>query len=223
MRRTFTNQLRLLERYPEHRFVCSQAVQYQWMKDGYPDVFEQIREQVRSERWEPVGGMWVEPDTNVPSGESLVRQLVFGKRFFAEEFGSSRTNCGFRTSSATRPPCPRSRVGRASPHSSPRRCHRTTPTSSPHVVLVEGHDGSRLLAHFPPANTYNGDFSAGEVAAGQERGLGPSGAALNLYPFGYGDGGGGPNHTMIERFRRVADLEDLPRTEIGSVAGFLLG
>ena len=85
--RTFSNQLRLLERYPEHRFVCSQAAQYQWMKDGYPDLYEQIVEQVRSERWEPVGGMWVEPDTNVPSGESLVRQLVYGKRFFAEEFG----------------------------------------------------------------------------------------------------------------------------------------
>ena len=85
--RTFSNQLRLLERYPEHHFVCSQAVQYQWMKDEYPEVFEQIVEQVRSDRWEPVGGMWVEPDTNVPSGESLVRQLVYGKRFFAEEFG----------------------------------------------------------------------------------------------------------------------------------------
>ena len=85
--RTFSNQLRLLERYPEHHFVCSQAVQYQWMKDGYPDLYEQIVEQVRSGRWEPVGGMWVEPDTNIPSGESLVRQLVYGKRFFAEAFG----------------------------------------------------------------------------------------------------------------------------------------
>ena len=85
----------------------------------------------------------------------------------------------------------------------------------------EGHDGSRLLAHFPPANTYNGDFSVGEVVAGQDRGLGPNGTALNLYPFGYGDGGGGPNHTMVERLRRMTDLDGLPRAEIGTVAGFL--
>ena len=85
----------------------------------------------------------------------------------------------------------------------------------------EGHDGSRLLAHFPPANTYNGDFSVGEVAVGQDRGLTPDGTALNLYPFGYGDGGGGPNHSMVERFRRMADLDSLPHVEIGSVADFL--
>lgn len=85
--RTFSNQLTLLEQYPEHRFVCSQAAQYQWIKDEYPEIFDRMKDQVAGGRWEPVGGMWVEPDTNVPSGESLVRQLVLGKRFFYEEFG----------------------------------------------------------------------------------------------------------------------------------------
>jgi len=72
---------------PEYRFTCSQAVQYQWMKDGYPALYERIKQRVKEGRWEPVGGMWVEADTNVPSGESLVRQLVHGKRFFLDEFG----------------------------------------------------------------------------------------------------------------------------------------
>ncbi len=85
--RTFANQLRLLEAYDEHRFVCSQAVQYQWIKEDYPQLYEQIAARVADGRWEPVGGMWVEPDTNMPSGESLVRQVVYGKRFFADEFG----------------------------------------------------------------------------------------------------------------------------------------
>ena len=220
--RTFSNQLRLLERYPEHHFVCSQAVQYQWMKDGYPDLFEQIAEQVRSGRWEPVGGMWVEPDTNVPSGESLVRQLVYGKRFFAEEFGVETHELwipdvfGY---SAALPQIARE-AGVTSLITQKMSWNDTNPF--PHTSFWwEGHDGSRLLAHFPPANTYNGDFSVGEVAAGQDRGLGPDGTALNLYPFGYGDGGGGPNHTMVERFRRMTDLDGLPRAEIGTVAGFL--
>jgi alpha-mannosidase len=220
--RTFSNQLRLLERYPEHHFVCSQAVQYQWMKDGYPQLYEQIGEQVRSGRWEPVGGMWVEPDTNVPSGESLVRQLVYGKRFFAEEFGVETHELwipdvfGY---SAALPQIARE-AGVTSFITQKMSWNDTNPF--PHTSFWwEGHDGSRLLAHFPPANTYNGDFSIGEVAAGQDRGPGPNGTALNLYPFGYGDGGGGPNHTMVERFRRMTDLDGLPRVEIGTVAGFL--
>ncbi len=220
--RTFSNQLRLLERYPEHRFVCSQAVQYQWMKDDYPTLFEQITDQVRSGRWEPVGGMWVEPDTNVPSGESLVRQLVHGKRFFAEEFGVETHELwipdvfGY---SAALPQIAR-QAGVTSLITQKMSWNDTN--TFPHTTFWwEGHDGSRLLAHFPPANTYNGNFSAGEVAAGQDRGVGNEGAALNLYPYGYGDGGGGPNHPMVERSRRMADLDGLPRVEIGTVGGFL--
>ncbi len=220
--RTFSNQLRLLERYPEHRFACSQAVQYQWMKDEYPDLFEQIGEQVRSGRWEPVGGMWVEPDTNVPSGESLVRQLVHGKRFFAEEFGVETHELwipdvfGY---SAALPQIARE-AGVTSLITQKMSWNDTN--RFPHTSFWwEGHDGSRLLAHFPPADTYNGDFSVVEVAAGQDRGVGPDGTALNLYPFGYGDGGGGPNHTMVERFRRMSDLDCLPRADIGTVGGFL--
>ncbi len=220
--RTFSNQLRLLERYPEHHFVCSQAVQYQWMKDGYPDLFEQIREQVRSERWEPVGGMWVEPDTNVPSGESLVRQLVHGKRFFAEEFGIETHELWIPDVFGYSAALPQIARGAGVTALVTQKMSWNDTNAFPHTSFWwEGHDGSRLLAHFPPANTYNGDFSLGEVAAGQDRGVGPDGTALNLYPFGYGDGGGGPNHTMIERFRRMADLEGLPRSEIGTVAGFL--
>ena len=148
--RTFSNQLRLLERYPEYHFACSQAVQYQWMKDGYPDLYEQIVEQVRSERWEPVGGMWVEPDTNIPSGESLVRQLVYGKRFFAEEFGVETHELwipdvfGY---SAALPQIARE-AGVTSFITQKMSWNDTNPF--PHTSFWwEGHDGSRLLAHFP--------------------------------------------------------------------------
>ena len=220
--RTFSNQLRLLERYPEHRFVCSQAVQYQWMKDEYPDLFEQIRERVRSGRWEPVGGMWVEPDTNVPSGESLVRQLVHGKRFFAEEFGVETHELWIPDVFGYSAALPQVARGAGVTSFITQKMSWNDTNRFPHTSFWwEGHDGSRLLAHFPPADTYNGDFSVGEVAAGAESGVGPNGTALSLYPFGYGDGGGGPNHTMVERFRRMTDLDGLPRVEMGTVAGFL--
>ena len=219
--RTFSNQLSLLERYPEHHFVCSQAVQYQWMKDEYPDLFGQIAEQVRLERWEPVGGMWVEPDTNVPSGESLVRQLVHGKRFFAEEFGVETHELWIPDVFGYSAALPQIARGAGVTSFITQKMSWNDTNRFPHTSFWwEGHDGSRLLAHFPPANTYNGDFSLGEVAAGEDRGVGPNGAALNLYPFGYGDGGGGPNRTMVERFRRMTDLDGLPRAEIGTVRTF---
>ena len=220
--RTFSNQLDLLERCPEHHFVCSQAVQYQWMKDGYPELYRRITDQVARGRWEPVGGMWVEPDTNVPSGESLVRQLVLGKRFFADEFGVETHELwipdvfGY---SAALPQIAR-QAGVTSLITQKMSWNDTN--TFPHTTFWwEGHDGSRLLAHFPPANTYNGDASAGELAAGQDRGVGPEEVALNLYPFGYGDGGGGPTASMVERLRRTADLDGLPQVELGSVGAFL--
>ncbi len=220
--RTFSNQLRLLERYPEHRFACSQAVQYQWMKDHYPELYDRIAEQVRAGRWEPVGGMWVEPDTNVPSGESLVRQLIVGKRFFAEEFGVETHELWIPDVFGYSAALPQ--IARAAGVTAliTQKMSWNDTNDFPHTTFWwEGHDGSRLLAHFPPANTYNGDFSVGEVMAGQDRGVGRDGAALNLYPYGFGDGGGGPTGTMVERFRRMSDLDGLPRVEIGSVGGFL--
>ncbi len=224
--RTFSNQLALLDRYPEHHFVCSQAVQYQWMRDGYPELYERIVEQVRVGRWEPVGGMWVEPDTNVPSGESLVRQLVVGKRFFAEELGVETHELwipdvfGY---SAALPQIARE-AGVTSLITQKMSWNETNPF--PHTTFWwEGHDGSRLLAHFPPANTYNGDCSVGEVWAGGlakvDGQLEEAAGARSLYPFGHGDGGGGPTRTMLDRARRMADLDPLPEVRVGAVGPFL--
>src|SRR4029077_11096762 len=85
--RSFSTVLALMDEYADYRFACSQPAQYAWMKESYPDVFRGIADRVASGAWEPVGAMWVEADCNLPSGEALVRQLVYGKRFFIREFG----------------------------------------------------------------------------------------------------------------------------------------
>ena len=220
--RTFSNQLRLMERYPEHRFVCSQAVQYQWVKDLYPEIYEQIRTRVSEGRWEPVGGMWVESDANVPSGESLVRQLVFGKRFFIDEFGVETSELwipdvfGY---SAALPQIAR-QAGVTSLVTQKMSWNDTN--VFPHSTFWwEGHDGSRVLAHFPPANTYNGEFSVAELVNSQRNFKEHGRSERSLYPFGYGDGGGGPTAAMLEYARRLADVPGLPAVEIGSAGGFL--
>jgi len=76
-----------MDEYPEYRFVVSQAHHLAWMRDQYPDLWDRIKERVAEGRLEPVGSMWVEADCNVPSGESLVRQIVYGKRFYRDELG----------------------------------------------------------------------------------------------------------------------------------------
>ena len=85
--RTWSTALRLMERYPEYRFLASTPLQYEMVKESFPETFEGIRERVREGRWETVGGMWVEADCNLPDGESLARQMLVGTRYFEREFG----------------------------------------------------------------------------------------------------------------------------------------
>jgi alpha-mannosidase len=220
--RTFANQLRLLERYPEHLFACSQAVQYHWIKEDYPDLYEQIRARVADGRWQPVGGMWVEADTNVPSGESLVRQLVHGKRFFADEFGVETDELWIPDVFGYSAALPQIAVQAGITALVTQKLSWNDTNVFPHSTFWwEGHDGSRLLAHFPPANTYNGDFSVTELVNSQRSFRDHGRSDRSLYPYGYGDGGGGPTARMLEFGRRLANLEGLPRVEIGTVASFL--
>lgn len=220
--RTSANQLRLMDEFPEHRFACSQAQQYAWLRDDHPHLWEQVKARVASGEWEPVGGMWVEPDTNVPSGESLVRQVVHGKRFFLDELGVESAELwipdvfGY---SAALPQIAR-QAGITALITQKLSWNRTN--RFPHSTFVwEGHDGSRIVTHFPPSDTYNGVFTPDELAASLTNYIDHGRLDRSLYPFGHGDGGGGPTRRMLEQARRVGDLEGLPRVELGTVASFL--
>lgn len=220
--RTFANQLRLMERYPEHRFACSQAAQYQWIKDEHPALYQQIKERVAEGRWEPVGGMWVEADSNVPSGESLVRQLVHGKRFFREEFGVETAELWIPDVFGYSAALPQIAAQSGVKAIVTQKMSWNDTNVFPHTTFWwEGHDGSRILAHFPPADTYNGVFSASEIAKSRDNHKDSDVSDASLYPFGFGDGGGGPTSRMLERARRLASVDGLPQVSIGSVAGFL--
>jgi alpha-mannosidase len=220
--RTFANQVRLMERYSDHHFACSQAVQYQWVKDEYPAIYEELRKRVAEGRWEPVGGMWVEPDTNIPSGESLVRQFVWGQRFFADEFGIECHELWIPDAFGYSAALPQIANQAGVTCLVTQKMSWNDTNVFPHSTFWwEGHDGSRLLAHFPPANTYNGDFSVSELLASVDHFKDSERSDRSLYPFGYGDGGGGPTGAMLERAERVTNLEGLPPVQIGSVARFL--
>jgi len=219
--RTFSNVLALMDEYPELKFGCSQAAQYEWMLDGYPSVFEGITERVADGRWIPTGGMWVEPDTNLAGGEALVRQITHGQRFFQEHFGRRSTEVWIPDVFGYPASLPQiMRLGGIERFLTQKMSWNKTNAFPHHTFWWEGIDGSSVFTHFPPIDSYNALFRPMQlnhaVSNFNEKGR----ATRSLMPFGFGNGGGGPNRQMMREYQRVRDLEGLPRVEIESAETF---
>lgn len=220
--RTFSTAIGLLERYPGYQFVCSQAQQHAWVKERYPELFARMQERVAKGDFEPVGSMWVEPDCNVPSGESLVRQFVYGKRFFLENYGVETTECWLPDAFGFPASLPQVIVQAGARAFITQKLSWSEADRYPHHSFWwEGIDGTRVLAHFPPSDTYNGDFSVRELRYGEHNFADHGRSGISLYPFGHGDGGGGPTEEMLERAVRVADLDGVPKVKMVPIRKFL--
>lgn len=202
-------------------FACSQAQQWEWVRERHPELFARMTAAGRAGRFVPVGGMWVESDTNLPSGESLVRQLVWGKRFFLEHVGVECEEVWLPDAFGYSASLPQLIALAGSRWFLSQKLSWNDTNRFPHHSFWwEGIDGTRIFAHFPPVATYNAVLSPAELARAR-RGFAESGRARrSLVPFGYGDGGGGPTAEMLERGRRQRDLEGSPRCSPGSPAEF---
>jgi alpha-mannosidase len=219
--RTFSTALALMDEYPEFRFACSQAQQYAWVRDEHPALFARIRDKVTAGQWVPVGGMWVEADANLTSGESLVRQFVHGQRFFAEELGVTCTEAWLPDVFGYSGALPQIMRGAGCTRFVTQKLSWNETNAFPHHTFWwEGIDGSRVLTHFPPADTYNGEMKPAELLGASRRFREHGRSRRSLYLFGHGDGGGGPTRDMLERARRVRDLEGLPRLAIEAPSAF---
>jgi alpha-mannosidase len=213
--RTFSNVTALAAEYPEFVFACSQAQQYAWVKENHPAVWKRIHEAVKNGQWAPVGGMWVEADGNLPGGEALARQFVHGKRFFLDEFGIETRGVWLPDSFGYTAAFPQlARLAGMEWFLTQKLSWNQTNKLPHHTFWWEGIDGSRVFTHFPPVDTYNAKFSGEEMARAvrnyQDKGRG----TRSLAPFGHGDGGGGPTREMLERARRLADLEGSAKVRI---------
>ena len=214
--RTFSNVLALMDEDDDLVFACSSAQQYAWVRDSQPELFERIRERVREGRFVPVGGMWVESDTNMPGGEALARQFVAGKRFFAEEFGVEPLDVWLPDSFGYTAALPQiAAAAGARWFLTQKPSWNETNRMPHHTFWWEGIDGSRIYTHFPPADTYNSAVSAEDLARAESQFAEKGRANTSLLPFGYGDGGGGPTREMLAAATRTRDLEGSPRVELG--------
>lgn len=219
--RTFTNVLALMDEHPDFVFSCSSAQQYQWMKDHHPQVFERIREKVATGQFVPVGGMWVESDTNMPGSEALARQFIAGKRFFLEEFGVECEEAWLPDSFGYSASLPQIVAAAGERWFLTQKISWNQTNRMPHHTFWwEGIDGTRVFTHFPPVDTYISELSGAELAHAERNFSEKGRATMSLVPFGWGDGGGGPTREMIAAAHRTADLEGSPRVRIGSPREF---
>ena len=210
--RTLASAFAWMQHYPDYQFALSQPQQVAWLQESYPELFAQLQQMVAAGRVQPVGAMWVEPDCNVPSGESLVRQLVQGKRYWQQQFGVDVQECWLPDAFGYTASLPQLlRQAGVRWFVSQKLSWNDTNRFPHHTFWWEGLDGSRVLAHFPPADTYNGLMNVGELLTAARNASGGGDDRRSLYLYGLGDGGGGPTAGMLERARRLADVDGLPR------------
>ncbi len=215
--RTFSSVINYMEDYPDYKFACSQAQQYEWIKQKTPGLYEKIKARVKEGRYIPAGGSWVEPDCNLPSGESLVRQFLFGQRFFRQEFGITCQEFWEPDVFGYSAALPQILRGVGMPHFLTIKLSWSQFNKiGAHTFWWEGLDGSRVLTHFPPADDYNAmaDVAAVLKSVSNYRDLDRSNEAYML--FGYGDGGGGPTKAMLEQVQRMKDVDGLPKVAMRS-------
>jgi len=219
--RTFASATQMMDRYPEYRFVCSQAVQYHWMETQYPSLFERITERVQRGQFVPVGGMWVEADMNLPSGESIVRQMVHGQRYFESRFGMRCKEVWIPDVFGYPASLPQIFRAGGCDRFITQKLSWNKQNRFPHSTFVwQGLDGSEVLTHFPPVDTYNATVSGEEMVFSERNFKDHGWSDWSLMPYGHGNGGGGPTREMIERAARLADLDGAPRLTLGTTDEF---
>ena len=219
--RTFATQLDLLERYSDYTFGASQAQHYAFIKEHYPDLYQRIKAAVKAGRWEIQGGMWVEADCNITGGESLVRQILLGKNFFRDEFGVDVDNLWLPDAFGFSAALPQILRKSGIPYFLTQKLSWNQINEFPyHTFRWLGIDGSDVLTHFPPENTYNSQLAAESLVTAQDQFKEKEYLDEFISLFGVGDGGGGPKEEHLQLGQRMANLDGAPRVRFGSARDF---
>lgn len=219
--RTWANVTHLAEDYPDLHFAASSAQHYAWLQEDSPELFERVRRAILRGQWHVVGGMWVESDTNLPGGESLVRQFTTGLRWFRSELGVRPDCLWLPDSFGYTGALPQiARLAGMTWFLTQKLSWNRSNRMPHHTFWWEGIDGTRIWTHFPPVDCYDSVVDPQQVFHAAESFSEKGTTPYSLLPYGYGDGGGGPIADHLERVRRFADLEDAPRVVPGSPASF---
>jgi len=223
VRRTFATASDLLRRHPQFRHVQSFAEYYRGLEDDDPSLLAAVKAQVDAGRWEPVGGLWVEPDINMPSGESLVRQALYGQLYFQRTFGKRHTAAWLPDTFGFTPALPQILMGAGLTSLYTVKIGWSETNRFPHTRFWwQGIDGSRLLVHhmIHPEDNYNGQVTPRALLRVWRNNADKQASSETIYPIGFGDGGGGPTAEMIAAQAVLADFPLVPATRFASVADY---
>ncbi len=227
--RTYSNVLRLMDEDPDYRFSHSQPQLYAMTAEDYPEVFARIKDRVSEGRWEVMGGMWVEPDLNIPGPEALIRQLTLGRGYFRETFGDVETPVLWLPDTFGFP----AQIPQMM-HLAGLKWFVTNKLNWNQINQVpssthwwQGLDGSRVLAHIlttprdvqylPFPTNYKSDLSAAEVLGTWRRSTAKDQLKDLPICYGYGDGGGGPTEDLLAKARTFHAMPGMPQIKPSTV------
>ena len=219
--RTFAAQLRLIEQYPEYKYVQSQPAAYEMCRKYYPDLYARIKEAIKGGQWIADGAMWVEPDTNMASGEALIRQLVHGKRYYKEELGVDSEVLWLPDTFGYTAALPQILKGCGVNYLVTQKIFWSYNEGEQfpyHYFTWQGMDGSEIDSFLPTSYTYRTHPS--EVNNIWKNRVQVQDLDAFLLPFGYGDGGGGPARDFIESAKRQEDIEGGVKVKMASPLEF---
>lgn len=224
--RTYSNQLSLMEQYPEHRFMQSSAFHGEMLLKHYPELFKRIRAKVLEGRYEPNGAVYVECDCNITGGESMIRQFLWGQRFTREHFNYTSDTFWLPDTFGYSAAIPQIMKKCGVNYFVTTKMSWNDTTDFPYDSFAwAGLDGTKVLTHFPKTH----DFPCPKTLAHfmytknhrgdvvKDKRL----SQMKMIGYGFGDGGGGPQFEQIEMARRLPDLEGMPRTKFMSVSDFM--
>jgi alpha-mannosidase len=223
MRRTFHTALQLMDQSADFKFNQSTAHYYAQMEEDDPELLEAIKKKVKAGQWEVIGGMWVEPDTNMPTGESLARQVLYGQRYFEKTFGSRHTVCWLPDCFGFSGAMPQLLRQGGIDSFFTIKVNWSETNRFPHDLFWwEGLDGSKVLAHTfeNPMQGYNGFVQPDCYIPTWKNFKDKANHDTSLLAVGYGDGGGGVTPEMVEREVQLRDFPAIPHGRWAKVGDF---
>lgn len=222
--RTFANQMNLMDRYPDYTFVQSSAHHGDILRRLYPELFKEIQKRVAQGRYEPNGGVWIECDCNIPSGEYMIRQFLLGQRFTRKYFNYTSDAFWLPDTFGYSAALPQIMKGCGVDYFLTTKMAWNDTNEFPYDTFWwKGIDGSKVLTHlnkthlWPTPKEMNTYVQKSGHDANKERSV----SDMRLFSYGFGDGGGGPEFEMVEMANRVEDVEGVPRTKHTLVSTFM--
>lgn len=219
--RTISSQLALMDEYPDYKFLQSQPHLYTMLRQRYPEIYARVKKAIKKGQIVPEGGMWVEADTNLSGGESLIRQFVYGKEFFKKEFGIENELLWLPDVFGYSGNMPQIMKGCEINYFATSKIFWAYHGGDPfpyNLFTWEGIDGSEVLAMI--IYGYGDDTDPGPLSRAWNNRVQKEEVSTQLFAFGHGDGGGGPTRKHLEFLRRERDLEGMPRTRYASPVEF---